>query len=96
MSKDDLLMHQDTDGDRTGQMFVYKDANGITKVCMVGYDAVQEEYDLMPEYLQEHFERPDDRYNEVLLGKELNVYVIPEDVVQQIEETQIEQAKKDS
>ena len=50
-----MTIWADTEGDRTNQMFVYKDNNGVTKVCMVGWDVVQEEYDLMPEYLQEHF-----------------------------------------
>ena len=76
--------------DRTGQMFVYKDMNEVTKVCMVGYDVTQEEYDIMPDYLQENFERPSDEYNETLLGKEPSVYVLPDEVVKQIEETQIE------
>lgn len=71
--------------DRTGQVFIYKDTNDVTKVCMIGYDVNQEEYDLMPEYLQEHFERPNDTYNAVLLSKEPTVYVLDEEDVAKIE-----------
>ena len=87
---DKPLAERTTEGERTGQMFVYKDSNDVTKVCMVGYDVVQEEYDLMPDYLREHFDRPDDLYNKVLLTKDPSVYILPDEVVKQIEEARIE------
>ena len=93
---DKTLEERHVDGDRTGQIFVYKDVNDVTKICMVGYDVLQEEYDLMPEYLQEHFERVTDDHDALLRTQDLNVYTLPDDVVKQIEEVQIEQAKKDS
>jgi len=93
---DKTLESMTTEGDRTGQMFVYEDNDGATKCCMVGYDVLQKEYDLMPEYLQEHFERVTDKHDELLLTQAPNVYVLPEDVVKQIEEIQIEQTKSDS
>lgn len=71
---------------RTGQMFVYKDINGATKVTMVGYDVTQEEYDLMPKYVQDLFERPDDRFNEILQDRDPNVYTLPADVVAKVED----------
>ena len=84
------LEEMSLEGDRLGQLFVYKDRNEVTKACMVGYDVTQEEFDLMPDYLREHFERPDPRYNEVLKKKPPNVFVIPEetvkDIVAQVEE----------
>lgn len=93
---DKTLEERTTEGDRTGQMFVYKDVNEVTKMCMVGFDVTQKEFDMMPDYLKEHFERVTDDHDALLQTLTPTVQVIPEDVVKQIEETQIETVKKNS
>ena len=71
---------------RQGQLFVYKDSDDVTKACMVGYDVSQLEYDLMPEYLQEHFDRPSDEQDKELGKKAPSVFVLPKEAVKEIEE----------
>lgn len=79
-----------TTEERVGQMYIYKDRNEVTKITMIGYDVIREEYDLMPDYLREHFERPSKEFDLILQDRDPNVFVIPEDVLEQIESTKVE------